>query len=68
MSDSVNQKILIHFPCFIGGFSFHMQGISYCKDLLSIESGESFLKYQDCQWIYSVRFCMTKLKMLASYL
>jgi len=36
--------------------------------LLSIYSHESFLKYQDCQWIYSVRFCITKLKMVASYI
>ena len=36
-----------------------------CQALcLYIYSRESFLKYQDVQWIYSVRFCMTKLKML----
>jgi hypothetical protein len=28
MSDSVKQKRSIHCPCFLGGFSFHMQGIS----------------------------------------
>jgi hypothetical protein len=37
-------------------------------ECLYIESRESFLKYQDVQWIYSVRFCMTKPMMLASYL
>jgi len=26
--------------------------IQYCKDLLSIEGCESFLKVQDVQWIY----------------
>lgn len=36
------------------------------KELLSLYSREPFLKYQDCQYTYSVRFCMTKLQMLAS--
>ena len=33
-------------------FSFHMQGITNCKELLSIYSRESFLKYQDVHWTY----------------
>jgi hypothetical protein len=34
MSDSVKQKKPIHYPLFYGGFSFHMQGMSFCKYLL----------------------------------
>jgi hypothetical protein len=51
MSDSVKQKRPIHCPLFYGGFSFHMQGSTNCKDLLSINSREWFLKYQDVRWI-----------------
>jgi hypothetical protein len=51
MSESVKQKELIPCPCFSRGFSFNKQGISYCKDLLSIEGCEWFLKVQDCQWM-----------------
>jgi len=47
MSDSVKQKRSIQCPRFYRGFSFYMQGISDCKELLYIESRESFLKYQD---------------------
>jgi len=32
-------------------FSSHVQGITYCKDLLSIYSRESFLKSEDVRWI-----------------
>jgi len=42
--------------------------VSELKFLLYIESRESFLKYQDVQWICWVWFCMAKLKMLASHL
>ena len=47
MSDSVKQKRLIHCRCFIGGFLFHMQGISDLRFLLLIYSrnyslGEAF--------------------------
>jgi hypothetical protein len=40
MSDSVKQKRPIHCPLFHLGFSFHMQGISNLRLLLSIESHE----------------------------
>jgi hypothetical protein len=52
MPDSVKQKELIPCPCFLGGFSFHMQGISDFKFLLSMWTREWFLNYQDVQWIY----------------
>jgi hypothetical protein len=42
-----SRKDLSITPCFIEGFSFHMQGTANCKDLLFIESHESFLKVQD---------------------
>jgi hypothetical protein len=47
-----SKKDLSIAPCFIGGFSFHIQSISYFQCLLSIETHEPFLKYQDVQWIY----------------
>ena len=62
-----SRKNLSNAPCFIGGFSFHIQGISDFQCLLSIYTHEPFLNYQDVQCICWVRFCMTKLKMLARH-
>ena len=50
MSDSVKQKNYPLPPALSGG-AFHMQGISYYKDLLYMLSCELFLKVQDVQWI-----------------
>jgi len=44
-----SRKDLSIAPCFFGGFSFHMQGISNYQLLLYIESRECFLKDQDVQ-------------------
>jgi len=60
MSEILKQKRIIQCP-FLKGFFFHLAGTVNCKDLLSINSRESFLKYQDVQWIYWVKFCITKL-------
>jgi len=48
MALSSRKKLSIA-PCFIGGFSFYMQGISNYQ-LTAIESRESFLKCEDVQW------------------
>ena len=53
---------------FIGGFSFHMQGISDFQCLLYIYTRESFLKVQDVRYTCCVRFSLAKLQMLARYL
>ena len=46
MSDSVKQKELIPCPCFSRGFSFNIQGLIHCKNLLYIETKEHFPKTQ----------------------
>ena len=65
MSDSFKWERLIHCPLFYWGFFISYGGSTNCKNLLSINSRDWFLKYQDVQCTCWVRFCITKLKMLA---
>ena len=60
---------VFHFICrALAEVKFHNDSrVCYFQWLLSIESREWFLKYQDCQWICCIKFSITKLKMLARH-